>query len=159
MESVHWRRNSLFTQQTGQNATSLVSQGSTPAESCPSGPLGCASAAKYNQNPMWRWRDVALSDYRALVCCEKLGTCLPVLLILTFDSEIATQQKPNFPFPCSAPSEVVRTKLREYCLFGRLEPAWEHDVWVASSQCSQLALLSDHRPWQHLLTSTAGAWF
>jgi hypothetical protein len=64
--------------------------------------------AKYNQNQMWRWIDMPSVTTELLVCCEKLGSCLPVLSNLTFDYEILAQEKPCSPLPCLVPPEVVR---------------------------------------------------
>ena len=84
---------------------------------------------------------MALVTTELSTCCEKLGSCLPTFLVLTFASEIPTQKKPCVPFPCSFPPEVVGEWNKESAAYlGDWEPAWVFGVLAISTVLRSQAL-------------------
>lgn len=90
-----------------------------PVESCPSVPLSCSSVAKYNQNQLWHWIDVALRDHWAFNVLWKTkhlptDALDPNIWFWNFNPG-----KALCPFPLLCPSWGGGNKIR------RVLPLWE----------------------------------
>lgn len=103
----------------------------TPLEGCPSGPLGCASVAKYHQTRCdagWTWPQWPQSSRHALKSWALAYQCSwSWHLILKFQS----RKSPVSLSPARSLLRWWERNTESAAYLGDWDPAWEHGIWGA----------------------------